>query len=417
MQYNHQQPHQPEYLVYPKRKSVKETEATLYVRVSLNKEVVEKSLGIKLPVTNWNNVEVSIINDPVLEFTFQQRYKEFQQKVSGAFFILTQTDAALTLKEIIDTAFGMQRPLSHSLFGTFENLLLSMRKLKGIEVTQANIQKHQVCYRHLKFFIQTKFRCSDIPFSRINREFIDGLVLYLKTEGSNGHNSAMKILQIFKKVYKIAVDNRWVTHNAFNGYRISLKEVERGYLIQEEIDKLLVKHFPIPRLELTKNLFIFSCYTGLAYIDVSNLKRKHIELKYAGNNRIIKIKRAKTGVESIIPLFRPAEDIIHKWNPNWEKLSAEENLLPKLSNQKLNSYLKEVADICGITKNLTFHIARHTFATTITLGNNVPVETVSKMLGHSKIAMTQKYAKVTEIKIERDTAELSEKLNTPQKNG
>ena len=162
---------------------------------------------------------------------------------------------------------------------------------------------------------------------------------------------------------------------------------------------------------MIRDCFVFSCYTGLAYIDIFTLQRKHIEFNPSSNQYFIKKKRTKTGIESIIPLFKPAVTVLDKHIPQWRECHPDTTLLPVISNQKYNLYLKEVAAFCGLDKVLTTHVARHTFATTVTLENGVSIESVSKMLGHSKLGQTQHYAKVTEIKIEKDTRNLYNLLN------
>ena len=262
-----------------------------------------------------------------------------------------------------------------------------MTKSKGNGVSPSNIQKHQVCLRHLRNFASKEYGWKDFPFDRINRSFVDGFVDYLRTEADCAHNTSMKHLAIFKKVYRLALDNQWVKHNAFAGYKMRLKIVDRAYLSEEEIDRIREKVLSIKRLDLIKDLFVFACFTGLAYIDLKNLKRKNIEENLGIS--WIKIKREKTGVEATIPLLPPARKIIEKWNPLWRSQDSETVLFLVPSNQKTNAYLKEIADLCSITKPLSFHIGRHSFATSIALCNNIPMETVSKMLGHSRISMTQ----------------------------
>lgn len=208
-------------------------------------------------------------------------------------------------------------------------------------------------------------------------------------------------MQIFKKIYRIAVDNRWTALNAFAGKRISFKDVEMPYLTNEEIDILINHEFKSCRLAIVRDLFVFCCYTGLAYIDLKTLQRKHFEFSPVSKQFFIKKKRQKTNQPFIIPLFPVAKRIIEKNLGRLENLRSEDFFF-SYPNQKYNNYLKEVAAHCGIEKSLTSYMARHSFATSIALENGVSLESTSKMLGHSKISQTQKYAKVTEIKIEKE---------------
>ncbi|MBK6380113.1 MAG: site-specific integrase [Chitinophagaceae bacterium] len=193
-------------------------------------------------------------------------------------------------------------------------------------------------------------RSNEMPFSRINRQFIDDFESYLKFEGGNTHNSANKMLQIFKKVYRIAVDNRWTAHNAFAGRRLTYKKVAKPFLSSAELKTIMDHEFSCDRLSRVRDCFVFSCYTGLAYIDIYTLRREHIEYNAAIDQYFIRKNREKTGVESIIPLFKPARDILDRYTPEWIKSPSETTLLPVISNQRYNAYLKQVAAFCGLHK-------------------------------------------------------------------
>lgn len=200
----------------------------------------------------------------------------------------------------------------------------------------------------------------------------------------------------------------WIEKDPFINFKAKFEKVERGYLTEMELERIEEKQFSIPRLQLVKDLFIFSCYTGLSYIDVINLIEDNINIGIDSELWIIK-KREKTNKLLKIPILPKAEKLIDTYKTN-PKSEINGTIFPKISNQKLNSYLKEVADVCSIKKNLTFHLARHTFATTVTLTNGVPIETVSNLLGHSRISTTQIYAKVIEKKISNDIRVLKKKL-------
>lgn len=218
----------------------------------------------------------------------------------------------------------------------------------------------------------------------------------------------MKYIQNLKKIIHISVKNGWLTRDPFTDFRCSFKKVERNVLTKEELEILENKTFSIRRIEVVKDLFVFSCYTGLAYIDVMSLTSNNISIGIDGEKWIF-TERHKTGEKVRVPLLPVALAVLNKYKTDPEVLN-QGGLLPRLSNQKLNAYLKEVADLSGINKNLTFHLARHTFATTVTLTNGVPMETVSKLLGHSSIKTTQIYAKVVENKICEDMNLLRSKL-------
>ncbi|MDR2084942.1 MAG: site-specific integrase [Bacteroidales bacterium] len=280
-----------------------------------------------------------------------------------------------------------------------------VKSLVGISKSNATYQKYEVTRKHLTNFIKSKYNMNDIALMSINNMFINDFETYLLTIGGCGHNTTAKFIQFFKRIIIIARNNGLIQNDPFANYKIRLEKVDRGYLTQEEIESIINKQFSSKRLEQVRDIFIFSCFTGLAYIDVKNLREKHIRTSFDSNLWIM-TKRQKTSVSSNIPLLDIPKQILEKYKgtlPN-------EMVLPISSNQKMNAYLKEIADICGINKNLTFHLARHTFATTVTLAEGVPIETVSKMLGHTNIKTTQIYARITDNKISHDMAALANKL-------
>jgi integrase len=205
------------------------------------------------------------------------------------------------------------------------------------------------------------------------------------------------------------LDNDWLDKNPCSRYEGKMKEVERDFLTEEELSRIYNKRFSSERLTLVKDIFIFSCYTGLAYIDVKGLKKDHIAIGIDGEKWIFK-NRQKTDTKSKIPVLPIAQEIIQKYE-NHPRCLNEDTILPILTNQKMNSYLKEIGDLCDISKEITFHMARHTFATSVTLTNGVPIETVSKMLGHKNIQTTQHYAKILDKKVSEDMKILRDKFS------
>ncbi|MEO7801970.1 MAG: site-specific integrase, partial [Ginsengibacter sp.] len=276
------------------------------------------------------------------------------------------------------------------------------------------MKNYYTTQKYLEKFLKKKLHKSDVTLKDINYKFVTDFEYYLKTYKPLDHqkklnnNGTMKHMERFKKMINVALKNEWMEKDPFKAYRLKFTRFERGYLTDEELKLIETKEFSIERLNSVKDLFIFSCYTGLAYKDAISLNQSNI-IKGIDNTLWLITQRAKTGTSVKVPLLPKALEIIEQYKDNI-KCKADDSLLPKMSNQCLNSYLKEMADLCGIKKNLTFHIARHTFATTVTLSNGVPIESVSKMLGHTKISTTQVYAKVVERKLSDDMALLREKL-------
>ena len=280
-----------------------------------------------------------------------------------------------------------------------------VKQLVGISKTIATYRKYEVTRRHLAEFIQSKYNVSDISIKEISPMFITDFELYLRTACKCGYNTTAKFMQFFKRIIIIARNNGILVNDPFASYKIRLEKVDRGYLTEDEIKIILKKKMVSERLEHVRDLFIFACFTGLAYIDVAGLTQDNICKSFDGNLWIM-TKRQKTNTDVNVPLLDIPKMILKKYKgklPNGK-------ILPIISNQKLNAYLKEIANICGIKKNLTFHLARHTFATTTTLSKGVPIETVSKMLGHTNIETTQIYARITNSKIGSDMQGLDKKF-------
>jgi site-specific recombinase XerD len=253
-----------------------------------------------------------------------------------------------------------------------------------------------------------KYKVSDIDIRKIDHEFITGYEFYLKTECNCAQNTAIKYIKNLGKIIHICLANGWLQKDPFIKYKGKVTEVERTFLSQEEIDAIFNKEFVTERLNQVRDIFLFSCFTGLAYSDVKKLSRKNIGLGIDGDQWIF-INRTKTDTRSNIPILPIASAILDKYK-DYPQAVNQDKLLPILSNQKMNAYLKEIADVCGINKILTFHIARHTFATTITLSNGIPIESVSKMLGHKNLKTTQHYAKILDLKVSNDMQILKEKF-------
>lgn len=250
--------------------------------------------------------------------------------------------------------------------------------------------------------------------TEVTHKFITDYEFYLKTIQGLQHNSAMVNIKKLKKIIRQCVANDWLNKDPFKSYKITTKETNRNFLLKDEVETLRHKNFAARRLEQVRDIFLFSCYTGLSYTDVMTLTQKDISIGIDGEQWIF-TTRIKTDTASRIPLLPVAKDILNKYAHEPEIIHSG-RLLPKLTNQRLNSYLKEISDLCGFNKELTFHCARHTFATTVTLTNGVPIETVSKMLGHKSLRTTQIYAKILDNKVSDDMKALRHKLGGTAEN-
>jgi site-specific recombinase XerD len=279
-----------------------------------------------------------------------------------------------------------------------------VERLVGEDFAAGTLERYKTAKMHVENFIKKEYKVNDIPVKNVDHKFISGFEYYLKTERKCGHNTAVKYITNFKKIIRIAFANDWITKDPFFHWKAKLKIVDREFLTEGEIQKMVERRFITERLDQVKDVFIFCCFTGLAYADVKKLSPADIVIGIDGE-QWVNIKRTKTDTRSNIPILPTAQSIIEKYQDHPDVVNGKV-LLPVLSNQKTNAYLKEIGDICGIDKNLTFHLARHTFATTITLTNGVPIESVSKMLGHKSLKTTQHYAKILDRKVSNDMQKL-----------
>ena len=268
--------------------------------------------------------------------------------------------------------------------------------------------------KYLGKFVKKKYKRGDYCVRDIDFAFVQGFEIYLRRHRPTDHqrpmtqNGVMKHMERFQKLMGLARDMEWIVKSPFDRYRLKFEKVDIDYLTEFELERITDKVFTNARLSWVQDLFVFACYTGLAYTDLSELTPSSV-YKGVDGEPWLSGKRKKTSEPFHIPLLYPALNLIEKYR-NHEKSKAKGTLLPVPTNQRLNTYLKEIADLCGISKNLTFHVARHTFATTVTLLNGVPIESVSKMLGHSRLSTTQVYGRVVQKKLSQDMASLRDKL-------
>lgn len=280
--------------------------------------------------------------------------------------------------------------------------------LIGADFAPGTLERYETCLKHTRDFIKWKYQAEDFEIGKLDYEFISQYEFWLKAVKKVSHNTTMKYLANFKKIVLLCVKRGWLLRDPFYAFKFSKREVDRQALTEVELKKVWEKDMGDGRLALVKDIFLFCCYTGLAYADIYKLKRTEIAEGIDGG-KWITTKRQKTDTPSRIPILPMAMEIMEKYEDH-PQCENENRVLPVLSNQKMNAYLKEIADLCGIKKNITFHLARHTFATTVTLTNGVPIESVSKMLGHRNIKTTQQYAKIVDKKISDDMAKLKQIL-------
>ncbi|MFA5418010.1 MAG: site-specific integrase [Bacteroidales bacterium] len=381
--------------------------APINMRIILDTNRTELSTHRFISPNDWDT-KIGRAKGTGDEITILNNYLDgLKNKIQRQFNILESLDKPITLDSLRKKLNGNTEK-KYSLLFIYEHHNEEMRKRVGFDVAEGTYKRYLVSIRRIKDFLKYQYSKNDILLEDLNYAFITKYEVYLKTQHNCSNNTSTKYLIHLKKIVNIAIANEWLLRDPFMKHHCTYKATERGFLTPEELLLLENKELKLPRLEKVRDIFVFCCYTGFAQADVEALSPADITTGIDGEKWII-INRKKTDGRSPIPLLPQAMDIINKYK-NDPEAQAKGRLLPVNSNQRMNGYLKEIADITGITKNLTMHLARHTFATTITLSNGVPIETVSKMLGHNSIKTTQIYSKVVDTKISNDMQALKAKL-------
>jgi site-specific recombinase XerD len=383
----------------------------IYFRVTVNRERFDTATGRFIEFTKWSQDACKATGNSK------------ESKELNAFLDVLRAKAFDIQKKLITQGFEVTidafarhwhgvKEKPRMLLEIFQHHNDQVTELVGQQYSSSTKRRYETSLEHTRKFIKDKYGESDIAITRLKFSFITDYEFWLKTKRKCNHNSTIKYLTNFKKIIHICLKNSWLDKDPFIGFKMSKKEVERPYLTSEELEKLASKTFIIERLNQVRDIFLFSCYTGLAYVDTQKLTPNEIAVGIDGEKWIF-TQRTKTETASRIPLLPQALLIVTKYE-NHPQCLNKNRLLPLLSNQKMNAYLHEIADLCGITKKMTYHTARHTFATTVTLTNGVPIETVSKMLGHRNLRTTQHYAKILDKKVSDDMQILREKFNAPK---
>ena len=381
----------------------------IYTRVTINSKRFEFSTNKFISPDKWSTEGAKVKGNSEDARSINNQLDIIKNQIMDAEKRLYKKEILINSENLRNELFGIKER-ERLLIPIFTEHNRKIKELVGSEYAPGTLERYETSLKHTKDFLQWKYRVSDIDIEKIDHAFITEYEFYLRTERKCANNTAVKYIKNFHKIINICLANGWLTKDPFANYKAKVKEVIREFLTEQEIQSLMEKEFVSERLELVRDIFVFSCFTGLAYIDVKQLTQDNIVLGIDGDKWINK-NRQKTDTNSKIPLLPTAQYILDKY-ANHPVCVNEDKLLPIFSNQKMNAYLKEIATVCGINKELTFHIARHTFATTVTLSNGVPIETVSKMLGHTNLKTTQHYAKILDKKISEDMQVLKAKFNT-----
>ncbi|MEZ4888982.1 MAG: site-specific integrase [Crocinitomicaceae bacterium] len=383
----------------------------LYVRIYVDQKKTEIATKHFIPKACWDSKTGKCKSAYKHAQLLNAYIEKTRNDLNQIFLGFSSMGKSVEPKDIKNKFLGVEneQPKQKTILEAFDyhNLKLS-EQVKIGKVVAKTYTRYIITKNKVLAFMQHQYKTDNMPLPEMRLRFVTEFEHYLLTVDKLQSNTAHKYIKNLKKIMNMAVGLDWIPSNPFNQFKCSYSSPEREILNQDEINTLLNKKLHAPRLEEVRDVFIFCCYTGFAYSDVYQFPHNAV-MKGLDGNLWLSTLRQKTGTKESVPLLPVALEIIEKYR-NHEYCTKYDKLLPVNSNQRYNSYLKEIADICGINKNLTSHIARHTFATTITLANGVPIETVSAMLGHNSIRTTQIYAKVVEQKVSDDMQKLKEKL-------
>lgn len=393
-----------------KPKGYKAGDVPIYVRVTVNSDVAEISTKQKCDPAKWNITAGRVEGKSQSAKLVNDYLDVVQRKVYEIRKQLLDNDHPVTAENIKTVLHGKEiKEDVYMLMKIFQRHNDQMAELIGHEYSKGTYTRYKTVYTFALSFLQWKYKVTDMDITQLDYEFISEFEFWLKSVRKCNHNTTMQYLRNFNKIVNHCLRSGWLPKNPFIRFKMTDREVERTALTETELQNVMEQQFSIERLSMVKDIFLFSCFTGLSYADVRKLKRSDIYIGVDGAQWLTS-RRQKTDITARIPLLAPAIAIIGRYE-NHQQCVMDDLVLPVISNQKLNAYLKEIADVCGIKKVLTFHIARHTFATTVTLSNGVPIETVSKLLGHKNLRTTQHYAKILDKKISEDMKVLRNKYH------
>lgn len=394
-----------------KTRLLKNGEASVCMRITVNGTRVENNIRKSIDPALWSQAKEMARGKSRRACDLNTYIEEARIRLYQIFCELEQQNRPVTAHLLQELFFGQEKPEEvRTLLGTMQEHNDQCRALVGTDYALITVRRYESCRRYLAELVRQRYGKEDLPLAEVNGELVRAFAFYLKTEKGCQQNTVIRYMKCLKKITNLARANDWMAKDPFLGIRFHEKEVVREFLTMDELQTIYRKEFPLERLTLVRDVFIFAAFTGLAFIDVQQLAPEHIVRDNNGNLWIRK-PRQKTKNMCNIPLLDIPQEILRKYadHPTCRKKGV---LLPVPCNQKMNSYLKEIADICMIRKNLTTHLARHSYATSVCLANGVSLENVAKMLGHSNIKMTQHYARVLDSSILRDMNQVQAALSS-----
>lgn len=390
--------------ILKKAKALKNGEYPIYLRLTISGERTECSLYRSISPKLWDKTKERVKGNSSLAIEINNFIENVRNKIYQCHLSIEKSGEIVTALKVKNLYLYGEVEERKKVVDFFHEYLEKIEKLKDIELTGTTIQRYRTAIDLFKESLKQNNQL-DIYLSEFTDAIIPEYIYYLKAERKCQHNTVVKYVRSIAKMIREAIKKDYIKEKEENlNISIRAEETTPIYLTKDELNRIIEKEFYVDRLNIVRDIFIFCCFTGLSFIDAKNLTNNHLEMDNKGNCWI-KTNRQKTGIATNIVLLDIPHKIIEKYL-NSEYCKTNNVLLPIYSNQKHNAYLKEIADLCSINKKLTTHVARHTFATTVTLANKVSMESVSKMLGHSDIRMTKHYAKILDETVEKEMDEL-----------
>ena len=392
-----------------KTKLLKNGEAPILMRITINGQYEEIRIQRSVPLKNWNPAKgcskgkdrASIELNNYISALTTRAYEKHKE--------LTFESALITPKTILKRVFGKDETV-RTLLGTVKEEISSMEKVVDIDYSPVTINRYKNVLRKLETFVPRFYEKNDITFHELSPDFIKAFDVFLKTEAGLCRNTIVRYMKCLKKITNMAIAKEWMRKDPFYGYKMEQDETDPVFLTNNELQAIMNRNFDIPRLELVKDIFLFACLTGLAYADIKQLNPRHIETTAEGR-RFIRINRKKTGVEAVIPLHPIAEQILDLYNTT----DIHNPVFPLPSRDSIWHEIREIGVILGRTDDLSYHQSRHGFGVLL-ISESISIESIAKMMGHSNIRTTQGYAKITEEKISKEMDKLIEKRSKTNNN-
>jgi len=381
----------------------KQHKVPIYLRITVSGKRSEISTKEYVDEAKWNRTRGRVKGNSEIARQINKRLDTWETKVREHYNQFIRDEKNITASLLKNSVLG-RLDKKNLLQEYFDNHEKEVKSKIGIDYSKGTHKNYVTTSRHLVNYLNKDFRSQFISLKDVDYNFIAGFETYLKLDADNSNNGAIKHIQRLKKVINLAIKRGDLSSNPFATYKMKKEIVNREFLTKEELISIEEVELKNGTLRKVRDIFVFICYTGISFSDLMELSEENVTVGIDGD-LWINIERKKTGVDTRIPILPPALAIIDRYKDHPGAVSRGV-LLPMMSNQKLNHYLKEIAVKCKINKPVTCHIGRHTFATTITLNNDIPIETVSKMLGHASLRTTQIYAKVLEQKISNDMGKL-----------